>query len=178
MLGKPKNKKLLFSSIIILVSFTGMIVFLITLLFFHRTSLDFQTIEQGESAKVYKSTEPAILVIKNKDEDLDLSGLITSDAEESLKTLDYEDFFAVIVFQGLQPTSGYGVEIEKVTRKGKIVTLYTKFIEPKPDQEKSPEVRSPYHLIQVKKVENWDQEIEFQLVVERQLVAVQTLFIP
>jgi hypothetical protein len=38
-LGKPKNKKLLLSSIIVFVGFTGMIILLINLLILQRTSM-------------------------------------------------------------------------------------------------------------------------------------------
>jgi hypothetical protein len=172
------NKKRNLYSIIILIGIMGSIILFINLFIPQKTNLQFQTIEKGESTKANKPTEPEIFVITNNNDYLHLRGFISPDSEELLKTLNYDNFFVLMVFQGLKPNSGYGIEIKVVTKTKNIVTLFTKFDEPKPDLEKSPEIRSPYHLIQIKKISNWDQEIEFHMVVQGQVVVSQTFFIP
>ena len=64
-----------------------------------------------------------------------------------------------------RPTTGYGVQINRIARQGDTVTIYAQFREPNPDEERADMVTSPYHLVRVKKVGTWEGDISFNLVV-------------
>lgn len=144
-------------------------------------NLIFRTVEQEEwssTGEVYEDRKPGLVFIAHPGEVIDTKGWITGNAEERLQAMDYDVYFAVSVFQGLKPTDGYGVQIEQVKQTDNKVTIYAQFQEPQPDQKKNDIVTSPYHLIQVQKVGNRDQDITFSLVVNDVVVISLSHFIP
>jgi hypothetical protein len=61
---------------------------------------------------------------------------------------------------------------------GKTVNIYAQFDEPKPEEERTLIVTSPYHLIKIQKSGKWDQEFLFQVIVGDTIVAALNHFIP
>jgi hypothetical protein len=92
--------------------------------------------------------------------------------------MDYNAYFALAVFQGMKPTDGYGVQIERIVRRGNEVTIHAQFQEPRPDQKKNDIVTSPYCLIQVQKIGTWDQNIEFNVIADGSVVIPASHNIP
>ena len=92
--------------------------------------------------------------------------------------LDYDAYFVIAVFQGRKPTTGYDIQIERITRLESKVTIQARFSEPKPDAEKAPEETSPYHLVQVQKTGTWGRSITFSLVVDNVVVASLSHHVP
>lgn len=136
--------------------------------------LPFETLDQGDwgnAGHAYEAQEPTLTVITQSTEVTELDDWITLHAQTQLQMLDYNTDFAIVVFQGWKPTSGYSVQVDRVTRRGDTVTVYAQFRRPKPEKEKADIARSPYHLVQVQKVGTWDQEITFNLVVDEVVVA-------
>lgn len=131
-------------------------------------NLPFETIEQRDASgtgQVYKDKQPGLMIIATSKEGTKLDALVTPETRARLQNLNYNADFVIAVFQGRKPTTGYGVQIERITRQGSKVTIYAQFSEPKPDEEKAPEETSPYHLVQVQKVGTWGQRTTFNLVV-------------
>lgn len=130
-------------------------------------ALPFETIEQKEWAgteKPYESREPNLMIVSRLEEVDNLSGLITDEAKTQLQTVDYSNYFALLVLQGWKPNTGYKVTITHIARIENDVNIYAEFIEPEPDTAVSPAVTSPYHLVKVQKVGNWGQKVTFNLV--------------
>lgn len=133
------------------------------------TILPFETIEQKLKADLgppYEGREPRLMVIARPEEVANLNDWVTEDAKDRLQTLDYDTYFALIVFQGWKPTFGYGIQIERITRLEGEVTVFVQFKEPRPDEEKADTVTSPYHLVQVQKVDTWAQDVTFNVVAD------------
>jgi len=146
-----------------------------------QNDLPFDTVDQsdwGNAGHAYEAQEPALVVIAQPAEVTDLDDWITLDAQTQLQTLGYDTYFALIVFQGWKPSTGYSVQVNRITRREDTVTVYAQFQEPKPDEETGGEVASPYHLVQVRKVGIWDQEITFNLVVNKIIVASLSRYVP
>lgn len=140
--------------------------------------LPFETIEQYNYYGGYDNEEPSLVVVSQPKEIMLLENLAKQTALDELRTLDFSKSFAIAVFQGWRPTTGYGVEIERITRQGDTVTIYAQFQEPKPDEEKGAAETSPSHLVRVKKIDDWGQDILFNLVVDESIIISLTHFIP
>ena len=135
------------------------------------TELAFETIEQKYGAgSAYDAVEPGLLVISGME---DIANLRAGSDEViyRLQELDYENIFALIVYQGQRGSGGYDVQIERVTRDGTTINIYVQFHKPKPDEARIDLITSPYHLVQVQKSGAWDQEFLFQVIVDDTIVA-------
>ncbi len=145
------------------------------------TNLPFEILEQEErnlTGQIYEAREPGLIVVAQPDEVAELDDWVTETSKEQLQVMDYDAYFALVVFQGMKPTDGYGVRIERVVREGNEVTIYAQFQEPHPDQRKNDIVTSPYSLIQVQKTDTWDQNIKFNVIVDDSVVISASHSIP
>ncbi len=143
--------------------------------------LPFETIERRDASgtgQVYKDKSPGLIVIATPEEAAILDALVTPEAQVQLQRLDYDAYFVIAVFQGRKPTTGYDIQIERITRLESKVTIQARFLEPKPDAEKAPEETSPYHLVQVQKTGTWGQSITFNLVVDNVVVTSLSHHVP
>jgi hypothetical protein len=146
-----------------------------------KMDLIFQTIEKKDETGTgtrYEVREPGLMVVSQPEEVDSLDGLITEDARQALLGLDYNRYFALAVFQGWKPTGGYSILVSRVSRFGDVVHTYVQFQEPKPDEEKTDEITSPYHLIIVHKDSSWGQEFLFNLIVNDTVVTSLSHEIP
>ena len=162
LIHKPKDHKQYVLFLCILVALIGLSACQPT-----EMVLPFDTIEQRDAAgtgQVYRDKQPGLMVITTLDEADDLDGLVTPEGQAQLRSLNYNAYFVIAVFQGRKPTTRYEIQIERITRRENEVTIYARFSEPKPDEEKAPEETSPYHLVQVQKTGAWGQPITFNLV--------------
>lgn len=141
----------------------------------------FETVERRDASgtgQVYQDRQPGLMVITTPEEAASLVALVTSEAQARLQSLNYNAYFAVAIFQGRKSTTGYGVEIERITRLESKVTIYARFLEPKPNAERAPEETSPYHLVQVQKTGTWGQPITFNLIVGNVVVTSLSHYVP
>ncbi len=141
----------------------------------------FETIERRDASgtgQVYQDRQPGLIVIATPEEAASLGALVTSESQAQLQNLNYNTYFAIAIFQGRKPTTRYSVQIERITRKGNMVTIHALFKEPQPSEAKGDEVTSPYHLVQVQKVGTWGQTITFNLVAGDVIVTSLSHYIP
>jgi hypothetical protein len=132
------------------------------------TALSFDTIEQRDASytgKLMEGPNPVIFVVASADRAVKLEGLITAEAQAKLQNLDYGKYVAVAVFQGKKPSTGYSIQIDQIVRTGDHVRVYPKFTEPRPDESTGAMITSPYHLVQVRKIEDWRSPMLFYLIV-------------
>ncbi len=94
-----------------------------------------------------------------------------------LRELNFSQYFAVAVFQGLKPWANYDVEIRQIIYQDNVVTIYAHFVEPRPGQALSPIETSPYYLVKVQK-EGLTGKKEFILNADGTTVDQQTHTLP
>jgi len=143
--------------------------------------LPFETIEQGDwgnAGYAYEAHRPTLMVITRATEVMELDDWITLDAQTQLQALDYDAYFAVVVFQGWKATTGYKVQVDHIALSGNVINVHAQFLEPKPEEEKAPEATSPYHLVTVQRAKTWDQDITFNLVVDEVVVVSLSRHVP
>lgn len=143
--------------------------------------LSFETVEQRDASgtgQVYQDRQPGLIVITTPEEAASLDALVTPEAQARLQSLDYDAYFASVVFQGRKSTTGYGIAVERITRFENKVTIRAQSLEPKPNAEKAPEETSPYHVIQVQKSGTWGQPISFDLIVDNVVVTSFSHYVP
>jgi hypothetical protein len=146
-----------------------------------QSDIPFDTIDRSDwsdSDTAYEPQEPTLIIIAQRDEAASLSNWITEEAKTALQAMDYSSYFALALFQGQKPSSGYSVQIDRIARRNDTVTVYAQFQEPSPAEEKSPEMTSPYQLVRVQKVGTWNQVITFNLVVDETIVVSLPFYVP
>jgi hypothetical protein len=143
------------------------------------TALSFETIKQEENgwiSSAYEELEPELTII-TQPEEIAALGEVRYD-DPWLQTMDYDSYFALVVFQGWQGSGGYSVQIRCISRQDNVVNVYVRFREPRQGEFVNLSVTSPYHLVQVRKVSDWDQEITFNLISDGNKILSRSFFIP
>lgn len=146
--------------------------------------LSFETIERserGEGKELYSIPEPKLVVVAAPGEISALADNVSPDALVHLQNLDFDQYFAIAVFQGWRselPTPQSGVEVQRIGRKESTITLYAQFYEPIEGYERKPIVISPYHLVKVQRGKEVQGEVEFILNVDGTAVSRQTHRLP
>ncbi|MCL5995871.1 MAG: protease complex subunit PrcB family protein [Chloroflexi bacterium] len=103
-----------------------------------------------------------------------LESLISERGRDALRQVNYQTDMVIGVFQGLKPTDGYMVQIERITAYSATFTITAQFIEPSPDEKKNDVVTSPYHVVRVSKPEVTADELTFVLVVSDTVILSTT----
>lgn len=135
------------------------------------TELPFETIERNDTyspEEGYGGLEPRVVLVTTRQEIDQVEGLISQAALDHLAELNFEEYFAIALFRGRQPYSGYAVIIERVARQGDKIVVYAQFWEPRSNQVILTMETSPYHLIKVRRDDSVSQETE--LVFQSQIV--------
>jgi hypothetical protein len=160
-----------------------LLLFIVTACQPNEQNLPIETISQGDgfyTSQGYSQEEPALLVIVNPDE-VDKPGFDVQfplELADQLRHLDYNHYFAILVFQGLKHQGGYSVTIQKVTREDDQVYVHAEFISPEPGSRRIQAFTSPYHLISVSKESTWDDQFNFLLIVDDKPAVEATHMIP
>jgi len=97
--------------------------------------LSFETIDQQESpgtGQVYPENDVYLVVISSTSEVGELDEWISEAAKLALLELDYSDYFALAVFRGYKPSTGYPIEITSVRRQKNTVTVEITLQDPLP----------------------------------------------
>jgi hypothetical protein len=113
------------------------------------TDLPFEIIARGDYAGLPIST-PGMVVITSQDQIGQFEAKADQEVIDQLETIDYDRFFVIGVFSGLQPSTRRGVLIERVFQHRAQIIVQAQFLVPGP----YPAIQvatSPYQLIKVQK---------------------------
>jgi len=143
--------------------------------------LSFETVERQESpgtGKPYPEEDIHFVVFSSATEVGELDEWVSEAAKQSLIQLDYSEYFALVVFRGNKPTTGYHVEVTSVRRLENTVTVEITLQDPLPGISVGDTVTSPYHIIKIEKGGDWNEEIIFNMLHDNTRVLSSTHFIP
>ncbi len=134
------------------------------------TPLPFETIEKsqyggGVPGGLSTKDQPRLDVYQQTADIPAIEAIISQNALEILRQLDFQSHIAVGVFQGWKPSSGYGVDIVTVARMGMRISIYAELIEPEPGIVVSDVMTAPYQLIKLDR-EGLSGSRIFELIVE------------
>lgn len=169
-----RNKR----GIIFITSLLTIVVLLILLE--GRGKLAFETISQNDFSD-YTGETPALFIIAGKE---DVNALVdTILAEDSrvieqLHQLDYDHVFAIMVLQGRKGQGGFKVTVQQIRREDSQVNVQAELATPSPGSLNPQVFTSPYHLVVIRKEENWGQSIQFVLIVDGEMLMRTTRLIP
>lgn len=141
-------------------------------------NLTFVTIDLYETEWInsgYSQQIPALVAITATEDITQLDRLIRVEQQEQLHQLDFNEVFALALFQGIKPSTQYNVAVERVEYTNGIVSVFAQFIEPEPETTVGDEVISPYRVVQVSKPIDWEEKNTFNLIVEGIVVASDTI---
>lgn len=143
--------------------------------------IPFETIEQREgphNGHFYESNKPKLVVITQaKDVPWLVDGWV-GDSQAKLQDMDYNQEFALVLLQGVEQSTGYGVQINRITRRGATVNIYAQFIQPDFQKPLLSEETSPYHLVNIEKAMKWGQDITFKVIVNGSVIISSKNYIP
>lgn len=114
--------------------------------------LPFETVERADlpgTGGEYQGITPSLLIITRSEDVSSLGDTISLSAQDELHKLEFDQYFAIAVFQGKKGSNMYGVDIQRVIRDENRITVYTHFTERDPQREAGPVVTSPYHIVKV-----------------------------
>ena len=146
--------------------------------------LPFDSIEQipqMQTDKQWREREPGLMVMAGPEDLAQTDDLFSDDAQAQLQSLGFDQYFAVAVFEGLQGylfPPPFGIEVQRVTKKGSVVTIHSATHRPTGEVERYPVEVSPYHLVKIQREKVKRGEIEFALIVDGKRVAQQTHRLP
>ncbi len=143
----------------------------------------FETIElQFETPgadRAYKKAPPQIQVISRLEDITTGSVMISPTSQQVLMDMDYDQYLVVIAYHGWIGTTGYGIEIKRITQSRQNVRVYTELTRPKPDQLLGLSFTSPYHIVQLNRKDiSSQQSLTFLLVTDGQTADKQEIFVP
>lgn len=142
--------------------------------------LPFETIEKAEipgTGYEYPGKEPALKIITKKEEVTSLGDNVSKQSQSILNSVNFAEYFVVTVFQGIKGTTLYGVEIQRIIKKGNAITIYAHFTERDPSVGAGAIMTSPYHIVKISK-QGLIGQVEFVLVTDGEEIIHQTYNIP
>ncbi len=143
--------------------------------------LSFETIEQLEwspEGRYFESGGPGVIIASETDDISDLIGLVSADCIDKLEKLNFDKSFVIGVFHGWRPSTGYGIQIDRLIRSENSVNIFITLHEPKPNEPTGAMETSPYHVVKLQKTGSWGQNIIFNLIADNLTVASVTHMIP
>ena len=133
----------------------------------------------GVDSPYYGHAQPVFEVVTTAEEVEALKGSIQIWTLEALRSVDFDRYFAVIVFHrqiGWMPHSPEGLVVEQVTRRGDEVIISATFYDDPNNVVRGQIVSSPYQVVKIEK-EEVQGEIDFVVNVDGQS-AQEQYFIP
>lgn len=134
-----------------------------------RGALPFETVENKEvsgTGRFFEAREPTLIVIGQSAEIANLDGLITEKAKSELANMNYDRFFALLVFQGKKQSNQYSLEIRGILQSGSDINVNVDMKEPMPNAPVGMTITSPYHLVKVEKGGLRNQYLTFNLMTQ------------
>ncbi len=110
--------------------------------------VDFETIENAQRPGI-QASQPDLAVVSEKEDTFSMQNTISSASVSTLVDMDYKADFALVVYQGRKPSSGYNVVIQRITHEGNTINVYVQFTERDPAKPAENVETSPYHLIKI-----------------------------
>ena len=142
--------------------------------------LSFETIERKDGPEsvrdFYQDRKPKAVVVAGASDIDALGNTVSINAQTQLRGLDFDQHFAIVVFQGWRPelpTPRFGIEVTRITREGDTVTIYALSYGPVEDHVRNPVEISAYHVVKVEIGEGLQGDIKLVMSVEEVNVAEQ-----
>jgi hypothetical protein len=128
----------------------------------------FQTIEAVEDLEIgedraYPLQAAALFAIWEGDQIARVEQWITEEALEQLNALDFTQYAAIVVFQGLKGSNGYNVVIEQIGVRDNTLVVVAQFWQNPPLAPSGAVMTSPYHLVRIVKDNQLSTEVNTEL---------------
>ena len=137
--------------------------------------LPFEIIEQCQlgCGALWPLDAPGLIVVPGLYSLWQIEDLVSDEAGESLRALDYDRYFAVAVFVDVRAHREH-ITIERVLRRGDTVVIDARM----GGMAAHEGIITPHHLVKVGKEEDWEHEIPFELRVDGEKAPSAVDFIP
>jgi hypothetical protein len=146
--------------------------------------LRYETIDRenhGEGGGLFEERQPQFFVVAETSDVEALDNFVSAHSRETLRNLDFDDQFAIVVFQGWQPdfsSPPFGIEVQSLDRRDSSIIIDAHVYGHVEGRERYPEVASPYHAIEVWREEDMHGDFEFTLKVDGEEMGKRTRYLP
>ena len=100
---------------------------------------------------VYYSGETTVFVLMKQEDIKEVERYISTSTKEKLYSLDFNQIFVVVIFQGDKPTTGFGVEVHEIRNKNHQIDIFATLTEPPSDVPVGQAITSPFEVITLQK---------------------------
>jgi PrcB C-terminal len=111
-------------------------------------SLPFVTVAQGATPGG-EGAQPSLRLVRTNEQRAALAARLRASDRPRLEAVHLSASAVIAAFQGLQPTSGYRIDILTVALHGKVLEVTVKRSSPAPGEPVRQGFESPYHVVQV-----------------------------
>lgn len=146
--------------------------------------LPFETVIQSPpngidgNMSLWESAEAGTIIIATTDELSNLNSSIMTETMQTLQAVDYDKQFIIVLFQGVQGSLGYAIEIEEIRHRFGEIEIDALLTEPSEGEDNLTVQTSPYHVVKVDKKAWWSRELSFTILSGEQSILTQTHAIP
>ena len=140
--------------------------------------LAFETIELEHQRNFYRAESPTIVVITNPEEAKNISGWVSPQTQAKVEKINFNQDFAVAVFQGSKPTSGYAIEVVGVSKSKNQINVQASVKLPERNTVQTQAFTSPYHFVKLEKTGMSGKRFVFSLMEGTEILAATQFRIP
>jgi hypothetical protein len=98
--------------------------------------------------------------------------------QAEIENVDYGKSFVVVAMRGWKGGGGPSLSVRRVVRSANLVRVFADFTEPSPGQPLTTATDRPLQAIAVRKEGQWAGQFTFELIVNNQVAATATHYIP
>jgi hypothetical protein len=135
----------------------------------------------SEGGRLFEERQPEFFVVVESSDTEAFYDLISAHTRQTLRNLNFDDQFGIVVFQGCQPdfsSPPFGVEVQSLHRRDSSIIIEAHICGHVEDREWYPEVASPYHSIAAWREEDMHGDFEFILKVDGETVVNRIHYLP
>jgi len=92
---------------------------------------------------------PSIFWIQSTTDLEQVESYLEAEVLEQLRNLEFDRHVALVLFRGSSPSTGYRIEIDRITQQNGELMVNTQFWRPSPDWEVSDTETSPHHIVKI-----------------------------
>ncbi|MFO7929283.1 MAG: protease complex subunit PrcB family protein [Candidatus Humimicrobiaceae bacterium] len=115
-------------------------------------NIEFETLAAGYNSQ---QVEPSYYVIKDEER---LKEVWDKIGEGNAAEVDFNQNMVIAVFQGEQSTGGFEIKVNEIVETKENLNVYVKEIVPDPSDIVTQALSSPYHIVELERIE---KKVEF-----------------
>ena len=124
------------------------------------------------------SRSPSLIIASRAEDVSQFTNLVDVSDLDTLTSTDFSKEFLVLARLGNQSSARFSITVDRISRRGDTISIRAVVGRPNPNMATETLETSPYHLVRVSKIGEWNDNFDFLLEIEGATVASMTQYIP